>query len=587
MKIERLNRRICPQGAARGENWRWLFPGQIASCSIAALIYNPCDYWFRDTYLEKNMANETQRKTFLSYSRINKDFAVKLAKELKSEGFHIWLDQLDIPPGARWDAEVEKALKESEIFMIIITPASAKSENVLDEIGYAIDSGKRILPVLLETATLPLRLRRFQYVDFTSKSFDEGIESARELLRTLITQPTIPHGEVPAETQAQAEAEIKATHPTAPSQKKPLARGLVIGVIAAVILGFSGIGYAILSKGGKSNSLADGPATIPATETSVMAASTNALPSATLTLVQPTATLPLTNTPESAIASVPINADIAIRAAFVQSAMSGDMNGRTLYIDSEKYPLASDPNVLVFAMPNFISPEPPTGDPGVYYDFPVSVWYTGTNWSINKISGMESIPWKTAFNVQILDEGSNAFIHTTTVENTSKYWTVIDSEKFPLASDPNALVFATFNLSASTGRGKYFDKPIGVLYIDGQWAIYNREHVDMPEGAAFNVQIVTSNTPDTNAFVYTVDNAVDNWTIIKNPNGSAIDDANVLIFAIPRGMLEDNGVMYKQNIGVYFNSSTWVIFNQKENKQASSIPIPEGTEFNILILEPR
>src|ERR1044071_6343572 len=159
------------------------------------------------------MASETQRKTFLSYSRIDKDFALKLAKTLKSEGFSIWLDQLDIPPGARWDAEVEKALEESEIFMIIITPASAKSENVLDEIGYAIDSGKRILPVLLETATLPLRLRRFQYVDFTSKSFNEGIESARELLKTLITQPAISDGEVQAETQSQAEAEIKTIPP--------------------------------------------------------------------------------------------------------------------------------------------------------------------------------------------------------------------------------------------------------------------------------------------------------------------------------------------------------------------------------------
>ena len=53
---------------------------------------------------------EKQRKTFLSYSRANKDFAIRLAKELKSEGFHVWLDQLDIPLGARWDVEVEKAL---------------------------------------------------------------------------------------------------------------------------------------------------------------------------------------------------------------------------------------------------------------------------------------------------------------------------------------------------------------------------------------------------------------------------------------------------------------------------------------------
>jgi len=159
------------------------------------------------------MANGDQRKTFLSYSRANKDFAIKLAKELKSEGFHIWLDQLDIPAGARWDREVEKALKESEIFMIILTPASVDSENVLDEIGYAIDNRKRFLPVLLENCEVPFRLRRFQYVDFTNKSFDDGVESAKDLLRNLIAQTTIPRGEIPAQPQdqtAQTEVERKA-----------------------------------------------------------------------------------------------------------------------------------------------------------------------------------------------------------------------------------------------------------------------------------------------------------------------------------------------------------------------------------------
>lgn len=143
----------------------------------------------------------TQRRTFLSYARANKDFALRLAKELKSEGFAVWLDQLDIPLGARWDVEVEKALIECEIFMIIITKDSIASENVLDEIGYAIDSGKRFLPVLLEKTNIPLRLRRFQYVDFTSKSFDEGVETAKELLRSLNAQPPIPRPELPQKTQ--------------------------------------------------------------------------------------------------------------------------------------------------------------------------------------------------------------------------------------------------------------------------------------------------------------------------------------------------------------------------------------------------
>jgi multiple sugar transport system substrate-binding protein len=157
------------------------------------------------------MATEKQFKTFLSYSRDNKDFALKLARELKAEGFYVWLDLLDIAAGSRWDVEVEKALEACEIFMIIMTPTAIASENVRDEIGYAIDTGKRILPVLLENCAVPLRLRRFQYVDFTTKSFDEGVESAKELLRNLIAQTSIPRREVPAEPQdpiAQAEAEL-------------------------------------------------------------------------------------------------------------------------------------------------------------------------------------------------------------------------------------------------------------------------------------------------------------------------------------------------------------------------------------------
>ena len=138
------------------------------------------------------MSPDKQRRTFISYSRINKDFALNLARELRASGFDIWLDQLDIPAGARWDDEVEQALEDCEIFMVILTPASSKSDNVKDEIGYAIDTGKRILPILLENAKVPLRLRRFQYVDFTMKDYSEGVEAAKKLLRRLIEEPTLP-----------------------------------------------------------------------------------------------------------------------------------------------------------------------------------------------------------------------------------------------------------------------------------------------------------------------------------------------------------------------------------------------------------
>ncbi|HEX2997818.1 MAG TPA: toll/interleukin-1 receptor domain-containing protein [Anaerolineales bacterium] len=138
------------------------------------------------------MPTEKQRLTFISYSRADKEFALGLARELRSSGFLIWLDQLDIPTGSRWDDEVEKALDQCEIFMVIMTPRSIVSNNVKDEIGYAIDSNKRIMPVLLENAVLPFRLRRFQYVDFTCKTYEEGIEAAKQLLHSLLNEPAAP-----------------------------------------------------------------------------------------------------------------------------------------------------------------------------------------------------------------------------------------------------------------------------------------------------------------------------------------------------------------------------------------------------------
>ena len=109
--------------------------------------------------------------TFISYSRANEGFAIRLAKDLKSAGYDVWLDQLDIPTGARWDDELEIALETCTTFMIILSPESMQSQNVKDEIGFAIDAGKNILPLKIKSVVIPLRLRRFQYVDFTKQPY--------------------------------------------------------------------------------------------------------------------------------------------------------------------------------------------------------------------------------------------------------------------------------------------------------------------------------------------------------------------------------------------------------------------------------
>ena len=121
--------------------------------------------------------------TFISYSRDNSAFVMRLAKDLKAAGFNVWLDQLDIPKGARWDDEIESAVEKSTTFMVILAPESIESQNVKDELSYAIDTGKHILPVIIKPCKIPLRLRRFQHVDFTDKPYKESLADIKRLLR--------------------------------------------------------------------------------------------------------------------------------------------------------------------------------------------------------------------------------------------------------------------------------------------------------------------------------------------------------------------------------------------------------------------
>lgn len=107
--------------------------------------------------------------TFFSYSRADSAFVLKLAQDLRNAGANIWLDQLDIKAGSRWDASIEAALNASSTILIILSPTSVASNNVMDEVSFGLESNKTVIPVLLAQCTIPFRLKRLQHVDFTGE----------------------------------------------------------------------------------------------------------------------------------------------------------------------------------------------------------------------------------------------------------------------------------------------------------------------------------------------------------------------------------------------------------------------------------
>ena len=121
---------------------------------------------------------------FFSYSRDDSSFVVRLARDLKAAGANVWLDQLDIIPGQRWDRAVEDALKNCPRLIVILSPTSVESTNVMNEVSFALEEQKTVIPVIYRDCVIPFRLRRLQYVDF-KQVYAQGLE---ELLRVLSPQ---------------------------------------------------------------------------------------------------------------------------------------------------------------------------------------------------------------------------------------------------------------------------------------------------------------------------------------------------------------------------------------------------------------
>jgi len=128
-------------------------------------------------------------KYFFSYSRVDSDFAKKLATDLRNAGADVWIDQLDIVPGNAWDVAIQNALNEAGGVLAIISDTSIQSKNVMDEVSYAIGQEKRIIPLILESCPIPFRLARLQHVDFT-KDYDSALEYLLKALKASDTTTT-------------------------------------------------------------------------------------------------------------------------------------------------------------------------------------------------------------------------------------------------------------------------------------------------------------------------------------------------------------------------------------------------------------
>jgi hypothetical protein len=131
------------------------------------------------------------RKVFVSYSRNNLDAVAQLVRDLQDVGFSAWHDQT-LTGGQRWWDNILASIRDCDIFIFALSKESWDSEACQSELGYVVELGKPILPVLVSEGVhlslLSAPLNEIQVTDYRQR--DKA--AAFALLKAINSAPTAP-----------------------------------------------------------------------------------------------------------------------------------------------------------------------------------------------------------------------------------------------------------------------------------------------------------------------------------------------------------------------------------------------------------
>ena len=115
---------------------------------------------------------------FISYSRADTLAVNPIARRLSRDHYYdVWIDYDSIPLGENWKAQIARGIAGAERVLFMASPSSLASPACREEIRFACEHGKRIIPIRLTSALewedlTPLALHERQGLDFSAGETD-------------------------------------------------------------------------------------------------------------------------------------------------------------------------------------------------------------------------------------------------------------------------------------------------------------------------------------------------------------------------------------------------------------------------------
>lgn len=125
---------------------------------------------------------------FISFASEQRDFAEKLAKDLRNDDFKVWIAIDSIYGGDNWIQVIEDGIEKSCLIVLVWSQGAGESEYVRAEWGKALRLKKRIIPLLRDSSSIPDHItQNTNYIDWQASisSRAENHERYGKLLHAL------------------------------------------------------------------------------------------------------------------------------------------------------------------------------------------------------------------------------------------------------------------------------------------------------------------------------------------------------------------------------------------------------------------
>jgi len=154
---------------------------------------------------------------FISHSHQDLGTVQALATALSQRGLTVWVDRSDIQEGDAYDTQIEEAIAQTSIVIVLWSEHSTRSHWVRAEAAYAFAKHK-LLPISIDQCQPPLEFMQIQTLDFcgwqgncADKAFERLLtDLAKRLDRQFSVSPS--NVAIPAEIAVAASPKADAGH---------------------------------------------------------------------------------------------------------------------------------------------------------------------------------------------------------------------------------------------------------------------------------------------------------------------------------------------------------------------------------------